>query len=226
MLFDPQECCVFVCTCVSGWGWVTGLFLQCSLCCSYVFYFGFVCVHACLLRVDALCMCARPTSLYLCISEWEYVCAPVHIWGSCTPVWDNSTASGLVCCVWIIKVVSLIIKSSLSWWEPEEGDGARERGRERGIIVSAAGVHARSLSSIVYCGWDVSWAQVFSALCARPLSSPRHIRSRAHTYSYIRAHVHVVQECTDTRALSQTHVSLPFLEAKASELCYKSICHM
>lgn len=132
-------------------------------------------------------MCARPTLLYLCISECEYVCAPVHIWGSCTPVWDNSTAGGLVCCVWIIKVVSLIIKSSLSWWEPEEGDGARERGRERGIIVSAAGVHARSLSSIVYCGWDVSWAQVFSALCARPLSSPRHIRSRAHTYSYIRA---------------------------------------
>lgn len=110
-----------------------------------VFYFGFVCVHASLLRVDALCTCARPTLLYLCISECEYVCAPVHIWGSCTPVWDNSTASGLVCCVWIIKVVSLIIKSSLSWWEPEEGDGARERGRERGIIVSAAGVHARSL---------------------------------------------------------------------------------
>lgn len=133
--------CVCVCVCVCGWGWVTGLFLQCSLCFTLDL---FVYMQA-YCSVDALCTCARPTLLYLCISECEYVCAPVHIWGSCTPVWDNSTASGLVCCVWIIKVVSLIIKSSLSWWEPEEGDGARERGRERGIIVSAAGVHARSL---------------------------------------------------------------------------------
>lgn len=45
----------------------------------------------------------------------------------------NSTASGLVCRVRIIKAVSLslIIKSSLSWWKPEEGDGVSEQARER-----------------------------------------------------------------------------------------------
>lgn len=170
-------------------------------------------------------MCARPTLLYLCISECEYVCAPVHIWGSCTPVWDNSTASGLVCCVWIIKVVSLIIKSSLSWWEPEEGDGARERGRERGIIVSAAGVHARSFSSIVYCGWDVSWAQVFSALCARPLSSPRHIRSRAHTYSYIRARCSGVYRHSRTESNTLSWKRRPrSATTKASATCSCCYC--
>lgn len=64
------------------------------------------------------------------------------------------------------SVLSLIIKSSLSWWEPEEGDGARERGR--GIIDSAAGVHALSLS-LSLSPYRVAWLRCVmstSLLCS------------------------------------------------------------
>lgn len=73
----------------------------------------------------------------------------LHVWKR-GRLWNNGAANGLVCCVWIIKVVLLIIKSWLSWREPEEWD----RSRECGIIVSAAGVHGLCLFYVVYCDLD------------------------------------------------------------------------
>lgn len=158
---------------------------QCEHVSTSILFFLLACILSLSLHTDAQHRAAQEVFVCHCVFLNAKVSACLR---ACMSVFvlvrDNGTASGLVCCVRIIKVVSLIIKSWLSWWEPKEGD----RGSEWGIIVNAAGVHALSLFSIVYRGWDVSWAQVFSAPFARPLSSPRH--SHSHTHTPLLVHMH------------------------------------
>lgn len=173
-LFDPEE----YCTC----GEASSVFLKC-VCVRQCFCFGlhlFVYMHhinsfGCGVSTLAYCTLMRGQNLCMCrcLCSFERACVCVHLLlfvhacicsNACVSVWDNSTASGLVCCVWIIKVVSLIIKSLLSWWEPEEGDGVRERGR--GIIVSAAGVHALPLLHRVVWLRCVMSTSLLCSLCS------------------------------------------------------------